>query len=75
LKPNFASIEEIENYAEGTASSLLYLTLEAAEMKNVEMDHVASHLGKGISFPFLFRMSNYGRKKKNRHFLEYLGQI
>lgn len=33
------------SYAESTASGVLYLTLEAAGIKNREADHAASHIG------------------------------
>lgn len=33
-------------YAEDTASALLYLTLEAAGVRNTSADHAASHIGK-----------------------------
>lgn len=38
-------IIDVENYAESTASSLLYLTLESCGVKNVHADHAASHVG------------------------------
>lgn len=35
-------------YAEDTASALLYLTLEAAGVRNTSADHAASHVGKNF---------------------------
>lgn len=35
-----------QRYAEDTASSLLYLTLEASGVRNTSADHAASHIGK-----------------------------
>jgi NADH dehydrogenase [ubiquinone] 1 alpha subcomplex assembly factor 6 len=37
----------MENYCEQTASSMLYLILEILGVKNQNVDHAASHLGKG----------------------------
>lgn len=34
-----------ERYAEDTAASLLYLTLEATGVRNTSADHAASHIG------------------------------
>jgi hypothetical protein len=38
-------MEDVEQYAENTASIMLYLTAECLGIKNVNMDHAASHLG------------------------------
>jgi len=40
-----ASLEDMEKYAEGTASTLLYLSLKCAGIDDVEADHAASHIG------------------------------
>ncbi|KAI8082896.1 Squalene/phytoene synthase [Halteromyces radiatus] len=47
----FMTIKEMEDYGENTASSLLYLQLESLNVRDVQVDHVVSHLGKmmGIS--------------------------
>ncbi|KAI8340639.1 Squalene/phytoene synthase [Chlamydoabsidia padenii] len=47
----FMTIKEMEDYGENTASSLLYLQLESLGVRDVQVDHVVSHLGKmmGIS--------------------------
>jgi hypothetical protein len=39
------TVQDLEDYAEHTASSLLYLALESLGIKNIHADHVASHLG------------------------------
>ena len=39
-------IRALENYAEGTYSTLLYLTLQAMGFNSVTADHLASHVGK-----------------------------
>ncbi|KAB2088715.1 hypothetical protein ES319_A03G016600v1 [Gossypium barbadense] len=40
------SIEELEKYAEDTASTLLYMTLQAGGIKSTAVDHAASHVAK-----------------------------
>ncbi|PNJ44397.1 NDUFAF6 isoform 16, partial [Pongo abelii] len=42
----YRNIKELENYAENTQSSLLYLTLEILGIKDLHADHAASHIGK-----------------------------
>ncbi|XP_072266991.1 NADH dehydrogenase (ubiquinone) complex I, assembly factor 6 isoform X1 [Pyxicephalus adspersus] len=42
----YRNIKELETYAENTQSSLLYLTLETLDVKDVHADHAASHIGK-----------------------------
>ncbi|XP_066596042.1 NADH dehydrogenase (ubiquinone) complex I, assembly factor 6 isoform X2 [Prorops nasuta] len=49
----------IENYAEQTVSSIYYLLLEAAEITNVNADHIASHLGKAHGITNLIRSIPY----------------
>lgn len=39
------TMADLETYAEDTASSLLYLTLESLGVRNQDADHAASHLG------------------------------
>eukprot|EP00854_Cymbomonas_tetramitiformis_P006691 gene6691-8010_t len=43
------TLGSLEDYAENTASSMLYLQLEAAGVKNTKADHVASHVGANAS--------------------------
>ncbi|GFR40690.1 hypothetical protein Agub_g1281 [Astrephomene gubernaculifera] len=45
----------LEQYAEGTASQLLYLQLAAAGIKHSEADHAASHLGRAVGISTLLR--------------------
>ncbi|KAG5228509.1 Peptidase C13, legumain [Salix suchowensis] len=40
------TIEELEKYAEDTVSTLLYMTLQAGDIKSTAADHAASHVGK-----------------------------
>ncbi|RDW63030.1 uncharacterized protein DSM5745_10141 [Aspergillus mulundensis] len=42
----YPNLEALENYAENTYSTLLYLTLSALPMASVTADHVSSHIGK-----------------------------
>lgn len=41
-----ATLADLERYGEMTASSLLYLALEAVGVRDVAADHCASHIGK-----------------------------
>ncbi|KAI5286217.1 hypothetical protein KEM54_006959 [Ascosphaera aggregata] len=43
---SYTSIEALEQYAESTYSTLLYLTLSAIPLTSVTADHFASHIGK-----------------------------
>ncbi|KAJ3068361.1 NADH dehydrogenase (ubiquinone) complex I, assembly factor 6 [Podochytrium sp. JEL0797] len=45
----------LENYAEQTQSSLLYLQLEACGVQNFKVDHIASHIGKAIGIATVLR--------------------
>jgi len=40
-----AKLSDIEEYAESTASQLLYMQLQCAGVVNVHADHAASHIG------------------------------
>lgn len=42
------SMDSLERHAEDTCSSLLYLALEIAGVKDIQADHVASHIGKAM---------------------------
>ena len=42
----YASLTDLENYAESTYSTLMYLTLQALPMHSVTADHIASHIGR-----------------------------
>lgn len=55
---------ELEDYAESTASALLYLTLEALGVRDVSADHSASHLGKAMTITTVLRATNYLRAKR-----------
>jgi hypothetical protein len=82
----FPSVALLETYAENTASSLLYLSLESAGLHEVSFDHIASHVGKAIgivtlirSIPFHIRSRRIyvpsdliGRVSENPNFLIFL---
>ncbi|XP_013368234.1 PREDICTED: NADH dehydrogenase (ubiquinone) complex I, assembly factor 6 [Chinchilla lanigera] len=61
----YRNIQELENYAENTQSSLLYLTLEILGVKNLHADHAASHIGKAQGIVTCLRATPYhgGRRK------------
>jgi len=58
------TIQELEEYAENTSSSLLYLSLETLGIKNIQADHAASHLGKAIGLCILLRAVPFHSKAK-----------
>eukprot|EP00005_Dracoamoeba_jomungandri_P014020 CAMPEP_0174273124 /NCGR_PEP_ID=MMETSP0439-20130205/53512_1 /TAXON_ID=0 /ORGANISM="Stereomyxa ramosa, Strain Chinc5" /LENGTH=266 /DNA_ID=CAMNT_0015364089 /DNA_START=71 /DNA_END=868 /DNA_ORIENTATION=- len=47
--------QHLEQYAEDTASSLLYLTLETLGIRDLNAEHAASHIGKSIGIATLLR--------------------
>jgi NADH dehydrogenase [ubiquinone] 1 alpha subcomplex assembly factor 6 len=50
-----ADLAAAEAYAEGTASQLLYLQLEAAGLGGAAAEHASSHLGKAVGLAALLR--------------------
>ncbi|GLC50968.1 hypothetical protein PLESTB_000451900 [Pleodorina starrii] len=48
-------LQALEQYAEGTASQLMYLQLAAAGIKHRDADHAASHLGRSVGLTTLLR--------------------
>lgn len=54
----------MERYAENTVSSIYYLILEAQDIKDVNTDHFASHLGKAHGITNLIRSVPYNAKKR-----------
>jgi len=53
------TMAELEDYAEHTASSLLYLTLESLGVRHQTADHAASHVGKATGITTLLRATKY----------------
>uniref|UniRef100_A0A182N0H7 NADH dehydrogenase (Ubiquinone) complex I, assembly factor 6 n=1 Tax=Anopheles dirus TaxID=7168 RepID=A0A182N0H7_9DIPT len=52
---HFLTVQQLEDYAEQTVSSVLYLLLELHGVRNVHCDHAASHLGKAQGIVNLLR--------------------
>lgn len=42
----FTSLAALEDYAENTYATLMYMTLAAMPLRSLHMDHLASHIGK-----------------------------
>ncbi|XP_031572285.1 NADH dehydrogenase (ubiquinone) complex I, assembly factor 6-like isoform X2 [Actinia tenebrosa] len=53
------SVKNLEVYCENSVSSVLYLVLEAAGIKDVHADHAASHIGKAVGIVTLLRAAPY----------------
>ncbi|KAL6051692.1 NADH dehydrogenase (ubiquinone) complex I, assembly factor 6 [Balamuthia mandrillaris] len=53
------SMTAMESFAEDTASSLLYLSLESLDVRNIQADHAASHIGKAVGITRLLRGTPY----------------
>lgn len=51
----FTSLTALEEYAENTYSTLMYMTLAAMPMRSVHMDHLASHIGKACGIVAILR--------------------
>jgi len=51
----YPNISALENYAEHTYSTLLYLTLQALPMASLTADHIASHIGKAAGISAVLR--------------------
>lgn len=60
----FMSVKDIEDYCEQSVSSVYYLLLDAAGIKNVHTDHAASHLGKAQGITNLLRSVKYQSRSK-----------
>ncbi|KAL0550347.1 hypothetical protein IC582_014855 [Cucumis melo] len=61
------TIDELEKYAEDTASTLLYMTLQAGGIRSTTADHAASHIGKASGLLLLLKSLPY-HATRNRHF-------
>ncbi len=51
----YPSLTHLENYAENTYSTLLYLTLSALPLHSITADHIASHIGKAVGITAVLR--------------------
>lgn len=58
-EPQSRDVDSFSQYAEQTSGSLLYLTLECLGVRNVQADHVASHIGKAQGIVTLLRSIPY----------------
>ena len=63
LAKSFESVAAVEDYAEKSVSSVLYLTLECLGIKNVHADHAASHVGRAQGLVTLMRAMPYDARK------------
>ncbi|XP_030109767.1 NADH dehydrogenase (ubiquinone) complex I, assembly factor 6 isoform X13 [Mus musculus] len=60
----YRSMQELENYAENTQGSLLYLTLEVLGVKDLHADHAASHIGKAQGIVTCLRATPYHSSRR-----------
>ncbi|MEE6463516.1 hypothetical protein FKM82_005938 [Ascaphus truei] len=60
----YRTIQELETYAENTLGSLLYLTLESLDVKDVHADHAASHIGKAQGIVTCLRAVPYHSSRR-----------
>ncbi|CAG8440960.1 4292_t:CDS:2 [Dentiscutata heterogama] len=60
----YFSIKDLESYGENTASCLLYLHLESLNVKDMQADHAASHIGKAIGIVTILRAFPYLASKR-----------
>lgn len=60
----FMSVKDIEDYCEQSVSSVYYLMLDGAGIKNVHVDHAASHLGKAQGIVNLLRSVRFQTRSK-----------
>ncbi len=51
----FTSLAALEEYAENTYSSLMYMILAAMPLRSVHVDHLASHVGKACGIVAILR--------------------
>ena len=53
--PPYPSLTALEQYAENTYSTLLYLTLQSLPLSSLTADHLASHIGKAAGISTVLR--------------------
>ncbi|XP_011300205.1 NADH dehydrogenase (ubiquinone) complex I, assembly factor 6 [Fopius arisanus] len=61
---DFPDLESLEKYSEETVSPIYYLLLEARGIKDVNIDHIASHLGKAQGITNLLRSAPHHAQKR-----------
>ena len=59
-----SSMAYLEAYSEATASSVLYLQLDGAGVRDADADHAASHLGKALGMVSLLRGTAHHAKQR-----------
>ncbi|CAG7732948.1 unnamed protein product [Allacma fusca] len=60
----FKDLLELEGYCDQSITSVLYLALELLEVKNVDVDHAASHLGKAIGLSNFIRSIPFNAQRR-----------
>ncbi|KAK6622742.1 hypothetical protein RUM43_008585 [Polyplax serrata] len=60
----FKDMDDMESYADKTCTPILMLLLEALNVRNIDCDHVASHVGKAQGLCNLIRSLPYNLKEK-----------
>jgi len=59
----FRSLPELEEYCSKTTTSMLYLTLEILDVRTVDADHIASHVGKAVGIVNSLRSIPYNARR------------
>ncbi|KAI9000184.1 Squalene/phytoene synthase [Gaertneriomyces semiglobifer] len=65
--PQYPSLKALEQYAENTASSILYLELEALGLHDHNADHAASHVGKALGITTVLRGTPFHVAERRFH--------
>ncbi|KAK3041064.1 hypothetical protein RJ639_026861 [Escallonia herrerae] len=60
------TVEGLEQYAENTASTMLYSTLQAGGIRSTAADHAASHIGKASGLLLLLKSIPYHASRNHR---------
>lgn len=60
------TITDLEQYAEDTASTMLYMTLQAGGIHSTNVDHAASHIGKASGLLLLLKSLPYHASRQGR---------
>ncbi|XP_052210710.1 uncharacterized protein LOC127813660 [Diospyros lotus] len=68
------TVEELEQYAEDTVSTILYMTLQAGGIKSTAADHAASHVGKASGLLLLLKSLPY-HASRSHHFSYIPAQV
>ena len=63
-KSHYATMKELEAYADNTYSAMYYLVLEALGFKQLDMDHIASHMGRAQGISTMLRATPYHTSKQ-----------